>query len=353
MTSAQTIYIVQTAFLGDVVLTLPLCAALRDLFPGARIIFITTPLAAEFLRGLSVVDEVVAFDKRRDHRSISSLRALASSIRADGPTVAIVPHKSLRSALFVQSLRADVVVTFKDALTRWIATHAVKYPVRAHDTDRHLALLQPLLPLGSRIPEVSSLLPIDLRASDESNSINVWDANSTAPRIVLAPATVWPTKQWPVERMRDLAERCLHEGYQVVVIGDASVRGCMDAIVGVNDQIGKTTLRQAASIIAGADCVVANDSAPVHLASMQNVEAVVIFGPTIPEFGFGPLGVRSRVVQRNDLSCRPCSAHGGTSCPIRTHECMTGIDVDTVFAALQSTLAHDANRHAKPPETTF
>ncbi|MBU3698738.1 MAG: glycosyltransferase family 9 protein [Candidatus Kapabacteria bacterium] len=353
MTPAQTIYIVQTAFLGDVVLTLPLCAALRRSYPEAQIVFITTPMAADFLKGLSVADDVVAFDKRRTHRSISSVRALAASLRCTGPSVAIVPHKSLRTAIFVQALRADVLVTFKDAMSRWFATHTVEYPAHRHDVDRHMALLQPLFPASSMVPDSHSLMPIDLRTHDKQEAINVWNEALSAPRIVLAPATVWPTKQWPVEQMRGLAQRCLHEGYQVAVIGDASVHGCMDGIAGVNDQIGKTTLRQAATIIATADCVVANDSAPVHLASLQNVPVVAIFGPTVPEFGFGPLGQRSRVVQRGDLECRPCSSHGGRSCPIGTHECMTGISVDAVFSALQSTLAHDVNRHAKPNETTF
>ena len=349
-TSAERIIIVQTAFLGDVVLTLPLCAASRHVLPGAEVVLVTTPAAAEFVRGLGVADEVVAFDKRGTHRKLSSQRRLAQSLSRSARTSVLVPHKSLRTALFVRSIGADTIITYNDAVTRWIATDVVPYPVQRHDAQRHLHLLSPLLESKCSVPDVADLLPINL-GQDLPPELMPWDLSSSAPRVVLAPATVWPTKQWPVTRMRELAARCLHEGLQVCVIGDASVSGVMNGLDGVKDLTGRTTLGQAASVVATANAVVANDSAPVHLASLQNVGVVAIFGPTVPEFGFGPLGNRARVVQLADLECRPCSAHGGARCPLGTHACMTGISVDAVFETLQSILAHDVNRHAKPHET--
>lgn len=349
MTIPDRIIIVQTAFLGDVVLTLPLCAAVRRRMPNAEVVLVTTPVAAEFVRGLDCVHAVVAFDKRGEHKSLAAQRALASSLSRGGTTCVLVPHKSLRTALFVRAIDAAKVVTFQDAVSRWIATDVLPYPSHLHDTQRHLALLAPLLREDETLPTVESLLP--LRFSEElPDELQPWSGSKAAPRVVLAPSTVWPTKQWPIQKMRQLAQRLVHEGVQVAVIGDASVRGCMDGIEGVHDLVGRTTLRQAASIIASADCLVANDSAPVHLASLQNAGVVAIFGPTVPEFGFGPLGTRSRVVQRSDLECRPCSAHGGTRCPLGTHDCMTGIDVEAVEKSIQSILAHDVNRHAKSQE---
>ncbi len=350
MSSTKRVIVVQTAFLGDVLLTLPLCAAVRRLIPGAEVVLVTTPAAAEFVRGLDVVDEVVAFDKRGLHKSFAAQQTLARSLSHETSTVVLVPHKSLRTALFVRSIHASRVVTFKDAVSRWVATEVVPYPSHLHDTQRHLALLAPLLREGEILPTVESLLPLRF-SEDLPDELQPWNGSEGVPRVVLAPSTVWPTKQWPVEKMRQLAQRLVHEGMQVAVIGDASVQGCMDGIEGVHDLVGRTTLRQAASIIASSDCLVANESAPMHLASLQNSGVVAIFDPTVPEFGFGPLGTRARVVQRSDLECRPCSAHGGARCPLGTHACMTGIDVEAVRNTVQSILAHDVNRHAKSPET--
>lgn len=342
------VVIVQTAFLGDVILTLPLCAAAKKLVPQARVVLVTTPAAAEFVRGLDVVDEVIAFDKRKAHRSLRSQQMLARSLRSDVPTTVLVPHKSLRTAIFVRSVHAQRVVTYRDSPTRWFATDVVPFLSHLHDAQRHLNLLQPILGSDSVVPTTESVLPLDLVGDVEWENINPWDAESSAPRIVLAPATVWPTKQWPIDRMKALARMCIHEGMQVCVIGDASIGDRFRDVDGVRDVSGRTTLRQASAIIASAACVIANDSAPTHLASLQQVGIVAIFGPTAPEFGFGPLGDKARIVQKSGLSCRPCSAHGGTVCPIRTHECMTGIDVGSVYQSVQSILAHDVNRHAKP-----
>ena len=118
--------VVQTAFLGDVLLTLPMCAALKRMDPNASIILVTTPAAAEFVKGLSIVDEVVAFDKRGEHRSWSARKTFASSLNAGKDCIAIVPHKSFRSMLLVHSMKVDRIVTYADASTRWIANDVIK-----------------------------------------------------------------------------------------------------------------------------------------------------------------------------------------------------------------------------------
>jgi heptosyltransferase-2 len=97
-------------------------------------------------------------------------------------------------------------------------------------------------------------------------------------------------------------------------------------------------MRQAADIVSQATILVANDSAPVHLASLQNVPVIAIFGPTIPEFGFGPFGTHAVVVQRQNMQCRPCSDHGTVACPLGTHECMKSITVDMVYDQIQQLL---------------
>jgi len=59
---------------------------------------------------------------------------------------------------------------------------------------------------------------------------------------------------------------------------------------------------------------------------------IAIFGPTVPAFGFAPQGVNDEVIERQGLTCRPCSVHGGDACPIKTFVCMKEIIPDAVFA---------------------
>ena len=91
----------------------------------------------------------------------------------------------------------------------------------------------------------------------------------------------------------------------------------------------------------------------MHLASLQHVPVVALFGPTVPEFGFAPFGPNVQVIERANLACRPCSAHGSERCPLGTHVCMTKISVDTVFDSVHHFIhAHDENRNASAKTTT-
>jgi heptosyltransferase-2 len=68
--------------------------------------------------------------------------------------------------------------------------------------------------------------------------------------------------------------------------------------------------------------LVTNDSAPMHLASAMGTPTVAVFGPTVPDFGFGPLSPRASVVGHDTLPCRPCDRHGPDRCPLGHHRCM-------------------------------
>ncbi len=338
----MTFTIIQTAFVGDVLLGLPVCVALRNAYPTARIVLVTTPAAASFVDGLGVVDTVVAFDKRGAHAGSSARASLARSLRVPGDHTLIVPHTSMRTMMLVRAIGADRVITFDTAATRWVATDVVPYPRHLHDADRQLALLGPLL---ATVPSASELVPIRLTTDEDTARVDA--LVPSGPFVVLAPGSAWPTKRWPAASFNALADRLVADGTDVVVIGDANGVDAVPSRPGVVNLCGSTTLREAAAVLARAKVVVSNDSAPVHLASLQRVPVVAIFGPTVPEFGFAPFGPHVAVVQRADMSCRPCSPHGTATCPLGTHACMTSIPADDVNASIRILLhAHDENRHA-------
>jgi heptosyltransferase-2 len=155
--------------------------------------------------------------------------------------------------------------------------------------------------------------------------------------VVLAPGSVWPTKKWGVLKFAELARALVARGVKVVLIGTLADTVAGEKILGiaqsdvVTNLIGKTSLVEAASVIASADVVVANDSAPTHIATALGTKSVVLFGPTLPSFGFAPPVELGIVVEVLDLWCRPCSPHGSDECPIHTHECMTSIRVKQVY----------------------
>ena len=321
--------VVQTAFIGDVLLTLPMMRALRAERPDAELTLVTTPVGAEVARGISWIDRVAVFDKRGEHRSRAAMRGFAAGLR---PVDALlVPHKSFRTLRLVRMINAPHVISYDDAWSKWVATVRIPYPAPLHDADRHLQLLLGLLPTAHWTKE--QCCPMVLSTEDDRVQAML-HVRDLGPFVVVAPGTAWPTKQWPPQRMQEVATMIVNAGRRVVVLGDQSVKGCVQG-PGIVDLCGRTTLRESAAIIAMATAVVCNDSAPLHLASLQNVPVVAIFGPTTADFGFGPFGSCSSVVER-DLPCRPCSPHGTATCPLGNHACMTGIDADRVMRELNN-----------------
>jgi len=102
---------------------------------------------------------------------------------------------------------------------------------------------------------------------------------------------------------------------------------------------GETTVGQLMALVARCRALLTNDSGPMHVAVGLGVPVLALFGPTVTDFGFAPLGPRDRVIERAGLRCRPCTLHGTERCPIVTHECLEAIKPEPVAAALLGLLA--------------
>jgi heptosyltransferase II len=107
---------------------------------------------------------------------------------------------------------------------------------------------------------------------------------------------------------------------------------------------GQTDVATLVAVIDRLDVLVANDSAPMHIACARDVPVVAVFCATTPAFGYGPWGPRSAVVEA-DLACRPCARHGGPRCPRGTDDCRHLVSAASVLAAVRR-LAPQTDGHA-------
>ncbi|MDP3911441.1 MAG: lipopolysaccharide heptosyltransferase II [Gemmatimonadales bacterium] len=326
----MTAVVIQTAFLGDVVLTTPLLAALAERHGPVDVV--TTPAAAPLLETHPAVRRVIAYDKRGGDRGWRGLRRLGRRLAAEGYERAYLPHRSLRTAALAWLARIPARIGFTDGWP-FLYTHTRRRPPDGHEVDRLLALADRP---PAAYPPTLRLTPED-RAAAAAVLEGVGD-----PLVALAPGSIWGSKRWPY--FTQLAGRLSMAGANVVAVGGADDVGWGDAIVravgpsgrrAVN-ACGALTLRQSAAVIARAALLVTNDSAPLHLATAVGTPVIALFGPTVPEFGFGPIrdgDVTLGVVDR--LPCRPCSPHGPPSCPLGHHRCMRDIGADVVAAAIE------------------
>jgi heptosyltransferase-2 len=339
MTGPVSILVVQTAFVGDVVLVLPLLDLLHEKFPGSMITAVTIPAAEGLMANHPAVARVMVYDKRGADSGPRGLLRMASRLRAAGIDVALIPHRSLRSALLCRLAGIPVRIGFDTSAGRFLLTRRVRYVATDHEVLRNLALAAPLgIPFsGFRIPR---LYPseADRRAVDAflRQCFGRDAVDHPPPCIAVAPGSVWNTKRWPELKFNSLIRYLLDEGWHVVLVGGGADRDLCSRLAAsardprVADAAGRFSLLQSAYLIGRCAALVSNDSAPVHLAVAMSIPVVAIFGPTVPSFGFAPSGPGDRVVETPGLWCRPCSIHGGRTCPTGTFDCMNLISAERV-----------------------
>lgn len=331
-----TALVIQTAFLGDVVLTTPLLQALAER-EGAPVDVVTTPAAAPLVETHAAVRRVWPFDKHGRDRGLGGLRRFARLLRAQRYEAAWLPHRSLRTAVLAWWARIPRRVGFHDGWP-FLYTAVRRRPAAGHEIDRLLALAE--------VPPRRYAPKIELRLADVAAAERLLvehEIKPGEPFVALAPGSIWGTKRWPFYDA--LAERLAARGWRIVVVGGAEDWPLGERIAAVVRRLrhhtanacGKLSLRESAALIGKAAVLVTNDSAPLHVATAMGTPVVAIFGPTVPTFGFGPRGPRDVVVGVDGLPCRPCSRHGPETCPLGHHRCMQDLPVERVLLAIEET----------------
>ncbi len=330
--------VIQTAFAGDLVLTLPLIQSLAHHETDTCVDVLCIPGVSSLLDNHPDISGVITYDKHSD-RSLSGLNKLRRILREKQYDVVVSPHRSFRSAMLSYATGAHTRISFDRSAGGVLYTHHEKYGKGWHEIARNLCLLSPLeIPPWSKRPK---LYPDerDYSAADEL----LHRAGIAHEYVCIAPGSVWYTKRWTVEGYAELAVRILADGYQVVLLGGemdkeicARVRSlAQDKPVNLS---GRLSWLESAVIIERASALVSNDSAPVHIASAMETPVVEIYGPTSPSFGFTPWKTRYRIVSLDGLSCAPCAIHGGRSCPIKSHICMKSLSAEHVYGELNRLL---------------
>jgi heptosyltransferase-2 len=355
------IAIVQTAFLGDVALSLYLAQTLRNLHPTAHIGFVTTPLAAPLVESATAVNTVIAFDKRGSAKGWRGVYALAHTLSHYDCILAV--HRSFRTSLVstlsrIQAPRHSPLLTvgFDTASAAWLYDVRAPFQASLHEAERAMQILSVFQDVSTEALRHSPQPELHISTLAEEGLRRLlphewW----SQPYIACAPGSVWATKRWREQGFVELLRNTVARGWRVVLVGSAADAAlCQRIASGVNaapdvapdassmvsespiliNAAGKTSLPAMLLLLKRASVLVCNDSAPLHLANLVGCPVVALFGPTVKEFGFAPRGERD-VLLETSLPCRPCSPHGTHHCPLGTHECMHSIRAHDVAAHVQ------------------
>ena len=376
MPSAAPILLIQTAFIGDVVLATALVEYLGRTAPTTPLDVLVRRGNEGLLAGNPHVRQVLIWDKKA--RKYAHLLALLRQIRAAGYGRVITLQRFASTGFLTAFSGAPERAGFAENPFSRFFTRRVPHIIGdgTHEVIRNLALVL-TGDVGVTAPEFAQLsrpfapapansvflLPRAETDADtgEIDSYAVLhssfrlvprlypsaaDEAAAAPYalageyVCLAPTSVWFTKQYPEEKWLALLA-ALPPGLAVYLLGGPPDAAACERLAraagrpGLQNLAGKLSLPASAALMRGAVLNYVNDSAPLHLASAVDAPVCAIFCSTVPAFGFGPLSTFARVVQyQHVLACRPCGLHGYARCPLGHFLCARGIETSQLLAVL-------------------
>jgi heptosyltransferase II len=351
--SGEKILVVQTSFLGDLVLTTPLLAAVRRRFPSAHLSVLCTPQARALVEGNPDVQEILIDDKKGRDKGAWGLWRRAAELRAGRFAVAFSPHKSLRSALLLFLAGIPKRIGFRQSAGWFLYHHRAERDPSRHDAERMLALLGPFG--GVREDDPRRLLiaadpEAERRIDQHFRDIGVGRSGLT---FGVSPGSVWATKRWHAEGYADLIVRLKRKySCDIVLFGGPEDLAVVQRIRRLSDNLavslaGKIDLRELVCAISRCDLFITNDSAPMHIAVARGVPVVAVFCATTRSLGFYPYSSRA-IVMEKELPCRPCSSHGGRRCPLGTEDCMRLIRAEDVLKGVERLMVEARGNPTEP-----
>jgi ADP-heptose:LPS heptosyltransferase len=308
--------------LGDILLTEPVARLLKEREPGRRIVYITKERFAQVPRGWPAVDEVLALADPIDGPALARLRRRLGELDVDRR---MDLHNTWRSHRLWPWAEGRLA---KHRWQKWRLVHGKALPGRPGDPG----------PVWRRCLAAAGLHEV----SDQERPRLVvegvrleWGARR---HLALVPGAGFATKSWPEEHWAQLLDALVTDWQEpVLLLGGAAETGLGARLAArhpgrVENLCGRLGLAESARRVADARLVVCGDTGLLHMADAAGVPGVALFGSTVRELGFFPLGGTLSVLER-PLPCRPCSHTGRVRCPLGHLDCLRGIAPHEVRAA--------------------
>ncbi len=310
------ILVIQTAFLGDVILATPVISELKRLYPNTALDMLVKKGNESLIQENPKIDQVFVFDKTKG--KLKSILGLVRTFRKKEYDLVINLHRFGSSGLISALSGAKLKYGFKKNPFSFTYSKSFDHRIGdgTHEVERNLSILKEF---GAKPKIRPELFP----NTDHFQQIQHY---KTGNYFCMAPASVWFTKQLPAEKWVELIRKRAQEGTIYLLGGAGDVAFCEEIRIKINSEkvinlAGKLNIMESAALIKDAKMNYVNDSGPLHIASAMNAPVTAFFCSTVPSFGFGPLSDISSIVEVNNLDCRPCGLHGHNACPKGHFKC--------------------------------
>jgi heptosyltransferase-2 len=338
----QKILVIQTAFIGDVVLATALLETLHENYPQASIDIVVRQGNESLFNEHPFISELIVWNKK-ENKYLHWLQVL-QRIRAKKYDLLINLQRFTATGLWTVLSKATRTIGFDKNPFSFLFTHSVKHNVSengVHEINRNHALISSLGVFPLVMPK---LYP----TKSDYEKVKLYQAEKY---ITIAPASVWFTKQFPLSTWVSFISELKFEG-PIYILGGPTDKALGDTIMNevisldskalnatstttsnstaskkIINLSGELGFLASAALQQKAVLNYVNDSAPMHFCSAVNAPVVAIYCSTIPAFGFGPLSTNSFIVEtQTQLACRPCGLHGKKQCPLGHFNCAHSIE---------------------------
>ncbi len=317
------ILVIQTAFIGDAVLTLPMIQELKKKNRNDKIDVLTIPDSAILFQNSPFVNGVIVFDKKSKDKGIRSLIKVIRRIRSKKYNSVISPHRSFRSGLIAMFSGAKTRISFSNSQLKSAYNKIVPYRKEYHEVQRNLSLID-----FTFKEENWKIRPEFLYKKEYEENVKEFLKSSgfENKNIAVAPGSIWFTKRYPAERYVEVIEFLIKNNFNVFLIGGKSDEDLCNGIQSeFNDNVysvaGKFNLMETIMFLRNMELLISNDSAPTHLGVSAGIKVLTLYCSTVPDFGFYPYNNGSLFLSFDDLNCKPCGIHGHNFCPLGTFDC--------------------------------
>lgn len=326
----QRFLIIQTAFIGDVVLATGMVEKLHQVYPEAQINFFVRKGNEGLLANNPFLNEILIWDKKQN--KFSNLFKILQQIRSI-PYDKVINLQRFASTGFLTAFsNAKEKIGYDKNPFRFLFSKKIKHIMNdgRHEVERNHELIKGFTDAVFAKPK---LYPSE-------NDFKFIEAYATQQYICIAPSSVWFTKQYPVEKWIEFIS-VIPRLYKIFLLGGKEDKNLCDIIASSstnnNTEVlaGKLNFLQSAALMKNAVMNYVNDSAPLHFASAMNAPVTAIFCSTIPSYGFGPLSDNSFIIETKEpLSCRPCTLHGRKACPLGHYKCAFTIETSQLLNSI-------------------
>jgi heptosyltransferase II len=329
------ILVIQTAFIGDVILATAVLEKLHQTHPQSKIDVLIRKGNESLFNDHPFLNEILIWNKKQ--QKIRNLFQLIARVRSNRYDTVINLHRFASSGMITALSGSGYTIGFTKNPLSFLFSKKFPHEIAVttsdpytHETDRNQLLIADLTDAEKARPK---LYP-SAADYEKVKSIQV------KPYLCIAPASVWFTKQWTKEKWIELINQ-IPEAYTIYLLGAPADRELCNFIqqqskkANVISVCGQLSFLESAALQKGAVMNFVNDSAPLHLASAMDAPVSAIFCSTMPRFGFGPLSTQSTVVETKfELPCKPCGLHGKKECPQGHFKCAVTIETADVLKVL-------------------